>query len=628
MGDEIDAMVKASLADQQGKPYPVFVDERTGQITGAKIKAYVDQLTDNTGKSKEDQEKQAKFYKRWKKFEQDVRENRRVTKYKNLLKKGLYCPKSYGEIAYTDNNASVQFRYILKRYQPVPDSSVKVTEEEIAKYYNENQKKYKQEASRKIEYLVWDILPSKEDEDTTMAEMKRAGEEFKKETDDSAFVVRNSEAKDFTRTYISKKQMQGNIDSSFFRADKGSIFGPFKDGEKIKVVKLCDTKMSLDSGGARHILINYQGANQAAPNVVRTQVQAKAMADSLLKILKTKGTSSFPDMVLKYSSDSGSVRELDKKDPKKKVLKKREDLGAYKWFPDGQMMKPFQDFVWNGKKGELGIVETPYGFHIMEVLNRSKESRRIELQTIERTVEASTKTKQEIFDKASDFAGKYKTPELFIKGAETEKLNKRIADPVTESQKSIPGLEGSKEMIRWSFTHDQGTITPDPFNFGDKYVVALLTEVREKGIAPLEQRRNEVEPGAKQEKKAQLFTDELNKAIASGMTIDALSTKVGIPVMSVPNLSFATFNIPNLGQEPVVSGTLFTIPQGKLSAPIKGKTGVFVVVVDKLTPAPPTKDYLPSQKQVMSGFQQRVDQDLYNAMKEKAEIQDDRGKIY
>ena len=628
IGDEIDPMIKASLTDQQGKPYPAFVDERTGEISGAKIKAYVDQLTDNTGKDKEAQDKQAKFYRRWKKFEQDVRDNRRLTKYKNLIKKGLYCTKSFGEAAYHDNNTSVQFRYVLKRYQSVPDSSVKVSEEEIAKYYNENQKKYKQEASRKIEYLVWDILPSADDEKTAMDDMKTLGETFKKETDDSTLVTRESEAKGFQRTFISKKQMPANIDSSFFNAEKGSVYGPFKDGDKIKIVKLVNTKMSLDSGGARHILITYAGAQMASPAVTRTQAQAKSLADSLLKILKTKGTSSFPDMVLKYSSDSGSVREMDKKDPKKKNLKKRDELGAYKWFKEGAMTPAFQDFVWEGKKGDLKVVETPFGYHIMEVINKSKESRRIELQTIEKSVEPSTKTKQDIFDKASDFAAKYKTPELFNKGVETEKLNKRIADPVTESQKSIVGLDGSKEMIRWSFTNPQGTITADPFNFGDKYVIAMITEVREKGIAPLEQKRNEVEIGAKQEKKAQMFMDDMNKALTGASTIDALSTKVNLPVVPVENLSFSTFNIPNLGQEPSVSGTLFTLPLSKLSKPIKGKTGVFVVVVDKNIPAPPTKDYLPTQKQVIQNLQLRVDQDLYKAMQTKADIQDDRGKIY
>jgi peptidyl-prolyl cis-trans isomerase D len=183
-------------------------------------------------------------------------------------------------------------------------------------------------------------------------------------------------------------------------------------------------------------------------------------------------------------------------------------------------------------------------------------------------------------------------------------------------------------MIKWAYSHPQGTVTTDPFNFGNKYVVAVVAEVREKGIAPLEQKRIEVEIGAKQKKKAQMFIEEFNKSLTGNVTIDAFSTRVKLPVEIVDNTTFSAFSIANLGREGNLMGVLFTLPEGKISKPVEGQQGVYVVTVDKITPAADTKDYTATQKQVIQNLQYRVDQDLFNAMKTKAEVEDWRGKYY
>ena len=156
----------------------------------------------------------------------------------------------------------------------------------------------------------------------------------------------------------------------------------------------------------------------------------------------------------------------------------------------------------------------------------------------------------------------------------------------------------------------------------------MISEVREKGTAPLEQKRIEVEIGAKQEKKAQIFMDEFNKSLAGNVSIDVFSTRIKLPVEIVDNTTFGAFSIANLGKEGNLMGVLFTLKEGQISKPVKGMQGVYVVTVDKITPATDTKDFTPTQKQVMQNMQYRVDQDLFNAMKTKAEIEDNRAKYY
>ncbi|MEW6468522.1 MAG: peptidylprolyl isomerase [Bacteroidota bacterium] len=606
-GKEIDPMVRGAFVDQQTqKVNPQFANEQTGELDGAKIYKFVNEQMDNP--------QNPDFKPRWLKFEEGIRESRLNNKYMTAIKKGLYVTTSYAKAEYLALNNSVNFKYVLKRYQTLADSQVKVTEEEIEKYYNEHKSQYKQEASRKIEYVVFDVLPSEEDIKAKEEQMAKLADEFRKTDNDSAFVMRESENKYFDNNYLKKNQLPPGVDTTFFNAEKGTVFGPYKEMNKIKVSKLVNSKMSVDSGSCRHILVAYQGASSADPSVTQTKEQAKARADSLLKAFKSKGTKNFEAAVKKFSADKGSV----------------EKGGKYEWFKEGQMVPEFQNAVFNGKKGDLSIAETVYGFHVIEVLDVGGKSRKVQVATIEHAIEPSTKTKQEVFDKATDFAITYNTKELFEKGIEKEKLSKRIADPVKESDKTIAGLDSPKELIRWAYEVEEGAVSVEPFSFTNKYVVALVSEVREKGFASLdqEQTRNEVELKAKQQKKAQMFAEEFRKVLSGAKSIDDVAKNMNFPVEMSENVTFGSYSIANLGRELELMGILFTLKEGQLSQPIAGQQGVYVAVVEKINKATETKDYSASKNQAKTTVQYRVDSEVFNALKTNAEIEDNRARFF
>lgn len=606
IGKETDPMVRGAFTDQQsGKVNPQFADEQTGELDGAKIKKFVDEQLDNP--------QNPEFRPRWEKFEEGLRESKLRAKYMTAIKKGLYATTSEAKKLYTDMNKSVNFKYVLKRYPVVPDSVVKVTEEEILQYYNENKNKYKQEASRKIEYVVFDIFPSDDDLNAKMNELQKLAEDFKATKDDSSLVVRESEVKMFDNSFIKKNQLPQGLDTSFFNAQPGTVIGPYKDGNKLKISKLIKTKFGVDSGSCRHILIAYKGASSADETITQTKDEAKKRADSLVKVLK-KSTKKFDDLVKKFSADKGSV----------------DKGGKYEWFKEGQMVPQFQDAVFFGKKGDITIAETVYGFHVMEVLDVGGQSKKVQIATIEQTVEPSTKTKQDVFDKATDFAIKYNNKELFQKGCAEQKLNIRIAESVKESDKVIAGLESPKELIRWAYASEKGAVRPDPFSFTNKYVVALLSEVREKGIAPLEDEkiREQVLTAARQKKKGEMFNEEMKKLTVAGKKIDDVAKSLNLPVESSENVTFGSYSIANLGRELELMGTLFTLKEGQLSQPIIGFQGVFVVVVEKINMPTETKDYSQSKKQSQTTLQYRVDSEVFNALKTNAEIEDNRAKYF
>lgn len=605
IGNEPDPMLNQYFSDpQSGQIHPMFMDPLTGKLSGQKIKEYVDRIPNTP-------EGQAALNE-IKTLEKSVLENRISLKYITMLKKGIYVTTSQAKLEHADKNSTLGFRFVAKRFYTIPDSSVTVTEEEIQNYYNANKNKYKQDASRKLEYLVWDVIPSKEDEEAALTEMNKLAAEFKTTTEDSLFVVNNSEARLFDQNFIKKNQMPIDIDSSFFDAEKGSIFGPYREGKQLKIAKLVETKNTPDSGSTRHILIAYKGASSADPTVVRSREEAEKLADSLKTILKTKGTKNFDELVKLYSSDKGSV----------------EKGGKYEWFKANQMVKPFENAVFNGKKGDITVVETMFGFHLMEVLDVGKTSKKVQIATIDLTINPSTKTKQEYSDKASDFAIKYNTADLFKKGVEELQLNIRTVDPLKESDKQIPGLESPKEMIRWAFNNDKGTVCTDPFSFGNKYVVALISDVREKGIATLEQKRTEVEIGAKMEKKAAMITEEFNKALAGCASLEVFAGKISLNIESIDKTNLGATYVPSVGKEDNLLGTAAAFKKGALSQPIKGQQGVYVIWVDNFTPAPEIKDFTDMKNQTAANYRYKFDSGFLDTLKELAKIEDTRAKYY
>jgi peptidyl-prolyl cis-trans isomerase D len=205
-------------------------------------------------------------------------------------------------------------------------------------------------------------------------------------------------------------------------------------------------------------------------------------------------------------------------------------------------------------------------------------------------------------------------------------LVKRLADPLKETDKAIAGLDNPREVIRWAFNAEKGDVSTTPFNMGDKYVVAHLSEIREEGIAPLEQKKEEVEIGAKKMKKAEKFTEEMNALNAK--TIDEYASKLNLNVNPAEGATFTSYSIPNVGREMKLFGPVFTMKQNEISKPVAGESGVYVVRIDKITEPPPTTDYNATKKQSAKNYNYRAEMEPIEAIKKKAEIKDNRAKFF
>ncbi len=593
LGNDPDPLVIQYFTDQTtNQIIGYFKDDLTGKLKPQSVKIYVDSLPP--------QEQP-----RWTEFESLLRDSREQTKYYNLIKKGLYVTTSQAKQDYASLNHSVDFSYVLKPYSSIPDSLITVEDKDLRKYYNENRYKYKQDASIKLEYVLFNIKPTELDHEETKTEIGKLAEEWKlidNYKEDSFLVIRESEDRWFDTTFYGKGLLFEPIDSLAHASEKGTILPYYKEENKYKLCKVMKHEMTPDSVKARHILIKVPERDTIA------KAFAKVRIDSIYNVIKTK--KNFAEMAKLFSQDEGSGE-------------KGGDLG---WFTIGKMVAPFQYASFHGKKGDMPIVLSNFGYHLIEIQEQSPLTIKTAVATIERTVEAGSKTRQDVYNAAIDFISNYHTSESFEKGVEELGLVKRLADPLKENDKTISGIETPRDIIRWAFKSEEGAVSTEPFSFKDKYVVAHVAQVREEGIATIEQKNDEVSQGAKKAKKAEKFIEEMQKLNAN--TIEGLASKENLEVSKASGATFSSYTIPNVGRETNLYGSLFTLKNGELSKPIAGESGVFVLRIDLISEAPATSDYNTSKAQARNNFIYRVDSEVTEAIKKKAKIKDNRAKYF
>ncbi len=587
-------MILQQLTDQKtGKIYEGFANP-DGSLDTRKLQMWVNQMNPD----------QERF---WKSMEKAISDYRKAEKYSALIKKSLYTPKFWAEIIHNETNKKMSITYAMKKYETIKDADVKYTESDIEKYYKDHKYEfYNPMTTRVVEYVSFDVMPTNEDVKSIETEMQNIASKFKEiePKEDTSFIQDNNEngeliINNYTRTSLILP------DSNFFEAPVGYVTGLLTEGNYFKIYKLLAKQEVADSARVRHILI---GLNNVRTNTQRTKERAKAIADSLLTLIKEKKIS-FDTLVKTVSDDPGSI----------------DKGGDYGWFNETTgFVEPFKNAGLLGKKGDISVVETQFGYHIIEVLDVSKNKHlSYRVGQIYREIAPSTETTNKYYSEAASFAGNYNTAEAFDKAVEKLKLSKRILENIHEGDNYLPGLENAKEFSRWVYKANKGDVSP-VFEFKNKFIIAKLTHIKDKGILPLEEVKEDIITRVIRDKKAELLIQEFQAQKTTDIT--TLANNLKISTQKQDNLVFNSFNVFGIGREDALTGTAYALPLNKLSNPKKGENGVFVVIKtgEKIENA---TDFNILQQQNSQMLSSRAEYEVYNALKEKANIEDHKGRF-
>ncbi|WGK65371.1 peptidylprolyl isomerase [Croceiramulus getboli] len=558
-------------------------------------------------------------YQQWVDFENQLARSEQERIYYNLIKAATTSTLSEGEAAYKLENNVRDIQYVQVPYTTIPDEEIEVTKGDIQAYLKDHQKEFTTDATRSIRYVSFAEDPSLEDENATREEIKtliadRAEYNASAKISDtvpgltttadvSAFVNEYSDQPHDDRLFF-KSELAQDIREGLFATPTGEVFGPYKQNGFYKISLVQERKMVPDSIKASHILIPYIGLANAGSTTL-TKGQAKAKADSIAEVVRRDG-SQFADLAAEFSAD-GSNRDQGG------------DLG---WFRKNIMVKPFNDFVSEGAVGEIGVVETRFGYHVIRIEDQKAKKEAIKVATVAKEILPSDETINEVFNKTTKFEIAA-TEGDFVEVAKENNYTVRPVNRMKELEENIPGLGPQRSIVQWAFGEEAKVGDIKRFQTAEGYVVAQLTAKTDKGLMSVEDASVALMPLLKNKKKAELI-----KAKANGSTLDAIASSVDQSVKTAGAINMKNPTISGAGTEPRVVGRAFGLEEGQVSEPIQGDRGVYWVKVTRIADAPALENYASFAGQLTAADRAGVNTQVLQALKEAAEIEDNRSTFY
>ncbi|GAC1416446.1 MAG: SurA N-terminal domain-containing protein [Flavisolibacter sp.] len=551
------------------------------------------------------------------KYQEALKSQRLMGKYMALLANTIYFPKWFLEKRNADNSYLATTSYLNQPYTSIADSTVKISDAEIESYEKEHKKDFEQkEETRAISYVSFSAAPNSADSAFVKSQMEKLKESFRVAQDPGGFIAQQGSAIAYFDGYKGKSIIQIPAKDSILLLAKGAVYGPYLDQNNYVLARMIDYKNLPDSAKARHILI--QTNNPQTGQTLLDDSSAEKKIDSI-KIAIDKGAR-FDSLAKMFSDDKGSGE-------KGGLLATPQT----EYFPQGQMVKAFNDFVFNGKPGERKIVKTEFGYHLVEILDQKNIEPSYKIAYLAKAISASNETDNSANNQASLFGGDSRNLKAFNenyeKNLKSKGINKFVAPDIKPMDYNVSGLQGSaRRLVKTIFEAAKGDVI-GPERVGDNYIVAIVTEVNEPGLQGAGKARPMIEPVLRNKKKA----EKIIKNIGSVNTLEAIASKIGQKIQKQDSLRFNGGNNA-LGYEPKVLGAIFNpANKGKtVGEPIAGTQGVYIIRVDQVITTPVVAAGLDQQAKMMEMQARQTMQyrSPIEALRKTADVKDNRAKFY
>lgn len=601
---EMSSIMFSDEAPQQLKQ--AFTNKQTGQYDIAQAQQWWAQ----TKSSKNEEQRKAITTQ----VIDPMRLNSLYTKYTSMIAASVYVPSWLAKQQQEDKNNFATISYVAIPYTVISDSTVKVTDNEIENYLDKNKLRYKQEPGRMISYVSFNADASSKDSAAIKLSLEELKSQFKADTNATSFLARNISAINYFDGFTPKSKMQMPLKDSLISLADGAVFGPYLDGNNYVLAKKIATKILPDSITCRHILLgttDEQTKEQLMPDST-----AHRLADSVAAAIK--GGANFDSLEAKYSTDKVSHKD-------KGVM--TFDLLTIE---GDNFSKEFGDFLLNDKGETKKVVKTQFGWHYIEILNKKNFEPAYKIAYMAKEIAPSDETINNANSAATKLSGQARDKQAFEKYVSQNGL-KEVSFPnvVKENDYQIGGLQDARQIVKWAFDAKEGEVS-EPFSLKNDFVVAVVDRKVRDGVPDVKTARPMVEPIILNMKKAEIIKSKLNNP----STLEAAAKPYNNQVLSTGGDSTLTFDaqiINGVGNEPKVAGAAFDKEfQTKVSPPIPGNTGIFVIKVNSIgTKTPPPPAMLEQQKTAETNrtIQTALGQS-FAALKKMASIKDYRSKFF
>ncbi len=583
-----------------------YGNPQTGQVDLQQLQSVKEQI-----KKGELQPAMASF---WAIQEKEIIKDRLKDKLNSLFTKAVYTPTWLAEKVMADQTEPITSLFVKVPTTYIGDTEVKLTDSDFQKYIDDHKSVYTNDKETRIISTV--NISVQTSEADTMAAKQAIMEkmvEFKSASNDSSFVLANNGS--ISDVYTKPDHLDEPLKSKISGVAIGDVFGPYIVGEKVMAAKLLGKSSVADSVKSRHILISAKSPEDF--------VKAEKRIDSAEAVILSH-KASFADVAKAISMDPGSASKG----------------GDLPFAPQGMMVKEFNDALFfDSKPGQLKKVKTQFGYHLIEILDKKTvgDAFGYKLAYIDTDLIPSEETQSKYLDEAEKLlSGVTNVEQLTEKLKSTPGLQLQKSFAVAKPDftlQSVPPGQSARDIIKWAFDSKRkaGDIASEPFPvqttgkyYVEQYVIPVLSTIIPKGTGTVASLKEELTPMVMAAKKVDMLVEKA-KGVKS---LDEMASKFSSKIDTAMSVTFNQVQVPAIGREPKVLATIFTTPIDQTSGVIGGVNGIYMIKPIKKEKSPFQSNVENTKMFYTASSLQMYNGRLFDALRKKAKIQDNRGDIY
>ena len=584
--DEMKALLAGDMVSPVISQNPAFMDEN-GVFSKTALQNFISNVSqDNTGRL-------AAY---WNYIQNTVGTQQYYAKYGSLFNQSNVQNPLMLKKAIEENNVTTNVDFVMVPLGFTTDSTIVVSAADIKKYYEDHKQMFKQNASRDIEYVVFEVKPSEDDIQATSKAMDNLYEEFSTTDAMKSFLAKNSEKSLDERWYKDGELNVVNPDVNTFVFSNASGTSPvYKDNNNVfYAARIMDSAQIPDSVYVRHILL--RGTNQAH------------LADSLLNVLG-KGEN-FSNLAASYSDDTQSAYDGEQ--------------GNLGWMTQNYMVNGFNP-IFTAQVKKPFILKTQYGTHVIEVTQRTAPVAKKQVAILSKTALASNETFNEYYSKASKFAniaaGSYQN---YLAAVDSCGAYSHPVNGVLESTSNYGAIDQAKEVTRWIFDNKVGKVSPIITVNNNYFFITTVKGIHNEGIATL----SEVSPMINQQLYGELASAKAAANIAEKIKglndLQTIADTLHSIVSSGVDVRFAS--LAGQGLDPKFIGAVAVAPEGQICGPVAGTIGTYVFKVNSRE----TESFYTEEdaKNAATQMNSYASQMILPVMMQEAEVKDYRARFF
>lgn len=529
----------------------------------------------------------------WNYLQTSVNTSRYYEKYNALFTASAYQNALELNRMIADNNNTANVEFVMVPLGYTKDTTVVVSDREIKDWYKAHKDQYfKQDASRVIEYKVYEVTPSADDIADMNNRFAALMGEFASTENMRSFLQLNSDRAYSERWYKAGELNSVSRDLEAFVTDNASGTSPVvMAGNSFFAARIMAQAQVPDTVYVRHIMLR---ADQTE------------LADSILSVVKP---GNFASLVEKYSLDQTNQFGGEP--------------GSLGWMTQNNVLPGFEG-AFTAKVGKPFIANTEYGLHIVEVTKTSPLVAKKQVAIFEKETIASSATHNAVYNQASRLAalsaGKLANYKAAVDslGLYSQTLT------ISEATDTYGTIGHAKEITRWAFDNKAGKVS-NVITVDNKYFfVVAVVEANKEGYASIDKVSEDIRQRLYTEKYSQKRAQEIAAEIEGLTDMEAIAEKLGTSVSTQTDIAFSAMASRSL--DPKFLGAISSAKDGEISGPVAGNYGVYVFrVTERNTGAYYTEDDARSYLRQLASYTTQM---VLPVMMEEADVKDNRARFY